>query len=50
MGWGPHGKPYGDPTFIKYRDLNKVYTLNKYILDIFIHYKETIKKFVTHAI
>ena len=30
--WGPHGKPYGDPTLITYRDLQKVYTLNKYNL------------------
>ena len=28
--WGPHGKPYGDPTLITHRDLQKVYTLDKY--------------------
>ena len=25
---GPHGKPYGDPTLVTHRDLQKVYTLN----------------------
>ena len=28
--WGPHGKPYGDPTLITHRDLKRVYTLNKF--------------------
>ena len=33
--WGPHGKPYGDPTLITHRELKKVYTLNKYNFRIF---------------
>ena len=44
----PHGKPYGDPTLITYGDLQKVDTLNKYNFLIFIYYKETMKKLVTH--
>ena len=46
--WGPHGKPYGDPMLITYRDLLKVYTLNKYYFLIFIYYRQTMKKLVTH--
>ena len=46
--WGPHGKQYWDPTLITYRDLQKVYTLNKYNFSIFICYKETMKILVTH--
>ena len=46
--WGPHGKPFGDPTLIIYRDLQKVYTLNKYNFPILIYFKETMKKLVTH--
>ena len=46
--WGPHGKPYGDPTLITYRDLQKVNTLNKYHFSIFFYYKETMKKLVSH--
>ena len=46
--WGPHDKPYGNPTLITYRDLQKVYTVNKYNFPIFIYYKETMGKFVTH--
>ena len=46
--WGPHSKPYGDPTLITYRDLQKLYTLNKYNFPIFIYYTETMKKLVTH--
>ena len=34
-------KPYGDPTLITHRDLQKVYILNKYHFPIFIYYKET---------
>ena len=41
-------KPYGDTTLITHRDLQKVYTLNKYCFPIFIYYKETLKKLVTH--
>ena len=41
--FGHHGKPFGDPTLTAYRDLPKVYTLNKYRFPIFIYYKETIK-------
>ena len=41
-------KPYGDPTLITHRDLQKVRRLNKYNFPIFIYYKETIKKLVTH--
>ena len=41
-------KPYGDPTLITHRDLQKVYTLYNYHFPIFIYYKETIKKLVTH--
>ena len=41
-------KPYGDPTLITHRDLQKVNTLNKYHFPIFIYYKETVKKNVTH--
>ena len=41
-------KPYGDPTLITHRDLQKVYTLNKYHFPIFINYNETIKKLVTY--
>ena len=37
------GKPYGNPTLIKYRDLQKLCTLNKYDFFIFIYYKETMK-------
>ena len=44
----PHGKPYGDPALITYRDLQKVNTLNKYNFHIFIYYKETTKNFKTH--
>ena len=36
---GPNAKPYGDPTLITYRDLQKVYTVNKYNFPIFICYK-----------
>ena len=46
--WGPDGEPYGHPTLITYRDLPKVYTLNKYNFPIFISYKETMKKMVTN--
>ena len=45
---GTKCKQYGDPTLITHRDLQKVHTLNKYHFPIFIYYKETIKKFVTH--
>ena len=41
-------KQYGDPTLITHRDLQKVYTLNKYHFPIFIYYKETIKKVITN--
>ena len=41
-------KPHGDTTLITHRDLQKVYTSNKYYFSIFIYYKETIKKLVTH--
>ena len=41
-------KPYGDSTLIAHRDLQKVYTLNKYNFPIFIYYKGTIRKVVTH--
>ena len=41
-------KPYGDPTLITHRDLQKLYTLNKYHFSIFIYYKETMKILVTH--
>ena len=40
---GSPGKPYGDPMLITYRDLKKVYTLNKYNFSIFIYYEETNK-------
>ena len=45
--WGPHGKQYGDPTLITYRELQKVNTLNKYNCPIFIYYKEILKKLIT---
>ena len=45
---GTPGKPYGDPTLITHRDLQKVNTLNKHHFPIFIYYKETINKLVTH--
>ena len=45
---GTPWKPYGEPTLITHRDLQKVYTLNKYHFPIFIYYKETIKKLVKH--
>ena len=41
--WGPHAKPYGDPTLITCRDLQKMFSLNKYHFHIFIYYKETMK-------
>ena len=41
-------KPYGDPTLITHRDLQNVYTLNKYHFSLCIYYKETIKILVTH--
>ena len=41
-------KPYGDPTLITHRDLQKVYTPNKYNFPVFIYYEETIQKLVTH--
>ena len=41
-------KPYGDPTLITHRDLEKVYTLNKYYFSLCIYYKETMKILVTH--
>ena len=44
---GPHGKPNGDPSAITYKDLQKVYTLNKYNFPILIYCKETMKKLVT---
>ena len=46
--WGPHGKPDGDHTLITHRDLQKVYSLNKYNFSLFIYYKETMKILVTH--
>ena len=46
--WGPRGKPYGDHTLITHRDLQKVYTLNKYNFFIFIYYKKTTKILNTH--
>ena len=45
---GTPSKPYGDPTLIAHRDFQKGNTLNKYHFPIFIYYKETIKKLVTH--
>ena len=39
---------YGDPTLIAHRDLQKMYTLNKYQFFIFIYYTETMNIFVTH--
>ena len=50
--WGPHVHCtlYGEPTLMTYRDLQKVYTSNKYHFPIFIYYKETIKKFVNYII
>ena len=48
--WGPHGEPYGDPTLITHIDLQKVNTLNKYYISIFIYYKETMKISVTHIL
>ena len=41
-------KPYGDPSLITHRDLQKVYTLNRYDFPIFIYYKETMKILVAH--
>ena len=41
---GTPGKPYGDTTLLTQRDLQKVYTLNKYYFPILIYYKETLKK------
>ena len=53
--WGPHVnhmgspcKPYGDPSLITHRDLQKVYTLNRYHFPIFNYYKETMKILVAH--
>ena len=46
---GPHGTPYGDPTLITHRDLQKVYTLNKYNFFIFFCYKESMKILVTRS-
>ena len=46
--WGPHGKPFKDPTLMTYRDLQKVYILNKYNFFSFIYYKETMKIFIIH--
>ena len=39
----------GDPSLITHRDLQKVYTLNKYHFSICIYYKETMKILVTHV-
>ena len=41
-------EPYGEPTLITHTDLQKLYTLNKYHFPIFIYYKETGKKLLTH--
>ena len=41
-------KPYGDTTLKTHRDLQKVYTLNKYNFPIFFYYKETIQKLEAH--
>ena len=37
-----------NPTLITHRDLQKVYTLNKYDFSMFIYYKEIVKILVTH--
>ena len=38
----------GIHTLITHKDLQKVFTLNKYHFTIFIYHKETIKRMVTH--
>ena len=48
--WGPHGKPYMDPTLITYWDLQKLNTLNKYNFPMFIYYKETVKKLLNRLL
>ena len=42
------GDPRLSPASPSYRDLQKVYTLNKYNLQILIYYKETMKILVTN--